>query len=328
MHEPLCFVLQVARQAEKKRSAAKVQQTYEDALAQDPSVFDYDGVYDSIQASRTLPKQQEKIDRKSRYIAQLKEQAEHRKREEEVRFERRLLKERQQEDHLFEGKDKFITSAYRKKLEEDKKWVEVEKQKEAEEEANDVRKVGHMGNFYANLLTKNVALGTAAPPTKPKEAEKPLAHPQAGAEVQDEEQRLAAAAATALQQKRQQQQHRGPPLDKYEQARRDAELALRQQRDGGAEPAEEESTAGLASSGQREERQPASVPPSIPLPAQGAAAQHPAGATEGAGVAAEGAAGAGTGAAVPVGGKRRNDDAAVMGAKERYLARKKQLTGS
>jgi len=47
----------------------------------------------------------------------------------DVRFERRLLKERQQEDHLFEGKDKFITSAYRKKLEEDKKWVEDQKQK-------------------------------------------------------------------------------------------------------------------------------------------------------------------------------------------------------
>jgi hypothetical protein len=40
-----------------------------------------------------------------------------------------MLKERQQEDHLFEGKDKFITSAYRRKLEEDKKWVEGQKQR-------------------------------------------------------------------------------------------------------------------------------------------------------------------------------------------------------
>eukprot|EP00983_Pelagomonas_calceolata_P020227 637869-Pelagomonas_calceolata.AAC.4 len=58
---------------------------------------------------------------------------------------------------------------------------------EAEEEANDVRKVGHMGNFYANLLTKNVALGTAAPPPKPKEAETSPAQAQAGAEAQDAE---------------------------------------------------------------------------------------------------------------------------------------------
>lgn len=40
--------------------------------------------------------------------------------------------------------------------------------REAEEEANDVRKVGHMGNFYSNLLTKNVALGKG-PAAKPKE---------------------------------------------------------------------------------------------------------------------------------------------------------------
>lgn len=38
--------------------------------------------YDSIQAARVIPKQQEKIDRKSRYIAQLKDQADQRKREE------------------------------------------------------------------------------------------------------------------------------------------------------------------------------------------------------------------------------------------------------
>ncbi|GFH26895.1 DUF2040 domain-containing protein, partial [Haematococcus lacustris] len=85
--------------------------------------------YDSIQAARTQPKQQEKIDRKSRYIAQLKEQAEQRKREEDIRYERVLLKERKAEDHLFEGKEKFVTAAYRKKLEEDKKWAEEQQKK-------------------------------------------------------------------------------------------------------------------------------------------------------------------------------------------------------
>lgn len=45
----------------------------------------------------------------------------------EIRFERRQLKDRQQEDHLYEGKEKFVTAAYKKKLEEDRKWVEQEK---------------------------------------------------------------------------------------------------------------------------------------------------------------------------------------------------------
>ncbi len=35
----------------------------------------------------------------------------------------------QAEDHLFEDKEVFVTSAYRKKLEEDKKWQEAERQK-------------------------------------------------------------------------------------------------------------------------------------------------------------------------------------------------------
>lgn len=45
----------------------------------------------------------------------------------EIRFERRLLKERVVEDELYEGKEKFVTGAYRRKLEEDKKWQEQQK---------------------------------------------------------------------------------------------------------------------------------------------------------------------------------------------------------
>lgn len=39
------------------------------------------------------------------------------------------LKERQAEDALYEGKEAFVTAAYRRKLEEDKKWREAEKAK-------------------------------------------------------------------------------------------------------------------------------------------------------------------------------------------------------
>ena len=64
-----------------------------------------------------------------RYIAQLKEQAEARKREDDVMWERRQVKERVKEDHLYEDKEKFVTGSYRRKLEEDKKWMEKEKEK-------------------------------------------------------------------------------------------------------------------------------------------------------------------------------------------------------
>lgn len=60
----------------------------------------------------------------------------------------RLLKERQVEDHLFGDKERFVTAAYRKKLEEDRKWQEEEKLRDEIEAAQDVRKKGHMGDFY------------------------------------------------------------------------------------------------------------------------------------------------------------------------------------
>ena len=60
----------------------------------------------------------------------------------------RLLRERKAEDHLFGDKDKFVTAAYKKKLEEDKKWLEEEAIREKKEAEEDVTKRGHMGDFY------------------------------------------------------------------------------------------------------------------------------------------------------------------------------------
>ena len=63
-------------------------------------------------------------------------------------FTCRLLRERKAEDHLFGDKEKFVTKAYKQKLEEDKKWLEEEAVRERKEEQEDVRKRGHMGDFY------------------------------------------------------------------------------------------------------------------------------------------------------------------------------------
>ena len=60
----------------------------------------------------------------------------------------RLVKEREVEDHLFGDKEKFVTAAYKKKLQEDQQWLAEEKVREAKEAEYDVVKTGHMGNFY------------------------------------------------------------------------------------------------------------------------------------------------------------------------------------
>ena len=60
----------------------------------------------------------------------------------------RLLRERKAEDHLFGDKERFVTAAYKAKLEEDKKWLAEEALRDKIEAQQDVRKRGHMGDFY------------------------------------------------------------------------------------------------------------------------------------------------------------------------------------
>ncbi|GIL53780.1 hypothetical protein Vafri_9358 [Volvox africanus] len=340
---------QIARQADKKRAAAKVQQMYEEALAEDPSVFDYDGVYDTIQEARVAPKQQDKMQRQSKYIASLLEQAQQRKREQDVLYERRMMKERQQEDHLYEDKERFVTSAYRKKLEEDKKWQEAERQKELEEQRNDVRKVGHMGNFYANLLTKNVAYGAATSQedsTKEKEpaatsagefnvaASPSGAGPSAKALAQlDRYDMLRLEAERALRERKLAQEHHGQQRQLHQEEKGERE------EESGPEsvPRREEQDAcsageapGVRRSRQDEEetlgRDRVDVRPSSS--SREAAETLDKAKRLGAVVGEVGAAGASEMAtgSPGAGAKRRNNDMAVQSARERYLARKQQKT--
>ncbi|KAL3160355.1 hypothetical protein ABBQ32_010689 [Trebouxia sp. C0010 RCD-2024] len=146
---------QIARQQVKISKDVKVASLHAKALDEDPSIFDYDSHFDAMQEQKVRPAMQEKIERKSRYIEALKDKAVQREREQNVVYERRLAKERSAEDHLFGDKEKFVTSAYKKKLEEDKKWLAEEKVREAQEQRNDVVKKGHMGDFYRNILKSN-----------------------------------------------------------------------------------------------------------------------------------------------------------------------------
>lgn len=146
----------IAAQAASKQSDKKVLEMQAAALKEDSSIFDYDAHYESIQESRAAPRRDEKIERRSKYIASLLHTAEERKREQDVLYEKRLTKEREAEDYLFGEKEKFVTSAYRKKLEEEKLWKAEQEKKKEEEERNAVEKRGHMGDFYRNLFKSNV----------------------------------------------------------------------------------------------------------------------------------------------------------------------------
>lgn len=75
--------------------------------------------------------------------------AKEREREHEIIYERKLAKERSQDDHLFADKEKFVTSSYKKKLAEQAKWLEEERIRQLREEKDDVSVAR---SLYKNLI--------------------------------------------------------------------------------------------------------------------------------------------------------------------------------
>ncbi|KAK8480330.1 hypothetical protein V6N13_072385 [Hibiscus sabdariffa] len=159
---------EISRQASKNKALKDVEEQHKKALEEDPSVFDYDGVYDEMKEKVVRPRVQDREERKPKYIQNLMKKAEQRKWEQEIVYERKLVKERSKEDHLYADKDKFVTSAYKKKLAEQAKWMEEERLRQLREEKEDVTKKSDLSDFYFNL-GKNVAFGAnEAKPRKPE----------------------------------------------------------------------------------------------------------------------------------------------------------------
>ena len=119
--DPVSVREELRRLAESKQKKAAAHAAQAAVLAQDPSIYDYDGAYDSITNERESAREAKKgkagVEKKSRYIGSIMEAHKEREIENDKIFERRLVKEAEAEAHLYGDKDKFITSAYRKKLE-------------------------------------------------------------------------------------------------------------------------------------------------------------------------------------------------------------------
>lgn len=149
---------EISRHASKNKALKDIEEQHKKALEEDPSVFDYDGVYDDMKVKAVQPRAQDREERKPKYIQMLMEKAKQREREHEVVYERKIAKERSKDDHLFADKDKFVTAAYKRKLQEQAKWLEEERLRELREERDDVTKKTDISDFYFSL-TKNVAFG-------------------------------------------------------------------------------------------------------------------------------------------------------------------------
>ena len=132
----------------------------------DSAMYDYDGEYDSFalagkkESSSTKTQQKEAAAEKgqSRYISNLLKSSQRRAQEQEIIYERKVGKEQAEELAEYEGKEQFITSAYKKKLAEREAWAKEEEVRAKREAEDDVtQKKG--GNFLFAGFGRNVIMG-------------------------------------------------------------------------------------------------------------------------------------------------------------------------
>lgn len=152
--------LSLIQEAQKKKQMKQTQIEIQKALREDPTVYEYDAVYDEMEEKKKAAnvKVPEK-DRKPKYIEGLLKSAAARKREFERTVERQVQKEREKEEGQFNDKEAFVTEAFRKKMQEQAEEEERLKRQEAIDAANDVTKQKDLSLFYRDLLNRNVSLG-------------------------------------------------------------------------------------------------------------------------------------------------------------------------
>lgn len=145
----------------QKRQARIVQ---EKALEEDPTIFQYDELYDDMTATREDAKMAKTTEvKKSKYIERLLVTAESRKKDYERRIERQVQRERAAEGDMYKDKETFVTATYRAKLEEMKKAEEAERREEYLEAIGDVTKQRGLDGFYRHLYEQKMGAPNAVP---------------------------------------------------------------------------------------------------------------------------------------------------------------------
>ncbi|KAI9006252.1 coiled-coil domain-containing protein 55-domain containing protein [Phycomyces nitens] len=141
-----------------KTVTKKVAEEHQKALEEDPNIFDYDAVYDDLKEAEKQQKEAMKsVDtKKARYINNLLEMAEIRKRDRLLAEEKKVAREREAEGDEFADKEAFQTESYKKQKEELMR-IEAE-EKEREEQ---MQKSKTMTSFYKQVLDKKEAMHKA-----------------------------------------------------------------------------------------------------------------------------------------------------------------------
>ncbi|KAI9323791.1 coiled-coil domain-containing protein 55-domain containing protein [Dichotomocladium elegans] len=136
---------------QSSRMTKKVAEQHAKALEEDAHIFDYDAVYDDLKEAERLKKEAAKgpDTKKPKYMQNLLEMAEIRKKDRLMAEEKKIAREREAEGEMYADKEVFMTEAFKKQKEELKRIEEEERKRE--EEANKKKK---MTSFYKTLLDK------------------------------------------------------------------------------------------------------------------------------------------------------------------------------
>lgn len=138
-------------------SALSSRRHAEAAADLDPTVYDYDEVYDSLKAASRKKKEaakaaEEEERSRPRYMASVLGAAAVRERDRLAAEEKRLAREREAEGEEYKDKEKFVTEAYRRQQEEVRRAEAEEKVREEEERRRNEGK--GMAGWYKDMLDR------------------------------------------------------------------------------------------------------------------------------------------------------------------------------
>ncbi|KAF2187257.1 hypothetical protein K469DRAFT_704935 [Zopfia rhizophila CBS 207.26] len=137
-------------------SLREAEQKAQEAMELDPSIYDYDAAYDAIHAksaAKTAAEREDALQRRPKYMDNLFESAEVRKKDQLRARDKILQKEREAEGDEFADKERFVTGAYRAQQEEVRRMEEEEKKRQ-EEEDQKKQKLGMQG-FYRKIMEED-----------------------------------------------------------------------------------------------------------------------------------------------------------------------------
>jgi len=135
----------------------KAEKKYKKILDEDPNAFAYDEVYDDMQRTKLSGLkmlQKDKIKRKSRYLKTLKANAAVRQKYNAAAKEKMLKRQRMKTDEIYKDTKKFVTRAYKDKLQEDERVMKLIELKDVIDQKNKGNTLGFSTHLYHQLTGK------------------------------------------------------------------------------------------------------------------------------------------------------------------------------